>query len=89
MSSLLVLVIVLLLLAYFTILERKVLGYGQMRKGPNKVLFLGLGQPIVDGVKLIMKTFVSLKGSLAGMYMILPVGVFMVMMAMWMIVLSY
>nr|UOF75868.1 NADH dehydrogenase subunit 1 [Moniliformis sp. XH-2020] len=87
-SSLVVLLMVLLLLAYFTMLERKVLGYGQMRKGPNKVMFLGLGQPLVDGVKLMMKTFLPLKGSLVGMYMIMPIGVFMVMMAMWLMVLS-
>lgn len=41
--------------AYFTLLERKVLGYIHFRKGPNKVFFIGLFQPVLDGVKLFIK----------------------------------
>lgn len=36
-------------------LERKILGYVQNRKGPTKVLFIALLQPVVDGGKLILK----------------------------------
>jgi len=50
-----VIVIVFLRVCFLTLLERKILGYVQNRKGPTKVLFLGLLQPVVDGGKLILK----------------------------------
>nr|YP_005097947.1 NADH dehydrogenase subunit 1 [Oncicola luehei]AER42901.1 NADH dehydrogenase subunit 1 [Oncicola luehei] len=83
-----VLVLVLLLVAYFTMLERKVLGYGQLRKGPNKVVFLGLGQPLLDGVKLMMKSFHPLMGGVGWAYLGLPMLVFVVMMSVWSVSLS-
>jgi NADH-ubiquinone oxidoreductase chain 1 len=40
---------------FLTLLERKILGYAQNRKGPTKILFYGLLQPVIDGGKLILK----------------------------------
>jgi NADH:ubiquinone oxidoreductase subunit H len=55
--ELLVLVIIVFLrVCFLTLLERKILGYVQNRKGPTKVLFIGLLQPVVDGGKLILKS---------------------------------
>lgn len=50
--------IVFLRVCFLTLLERKILGYVQNRKGPTKVLFIGLLQPVIDGGKLILKRMI-------------------------------
>jgi len=73
-----ILIPVLVTVAYFTYAERKVIGYIQGRIGPNRVGFFGysvwgLGQPIADAVKLMVKEIVIPSGSNRYLYVMAPI----------------
>nr|YP_010904387.1 NADH dehydrogenase subunit 1 [Heteropoda venatoria]WCS92209.1 NADH dehydrogenase subunit 1 [Heteropoda venatoria] len=59
MNFIITTVSILVSVAFYTILERKFLGYIQIRKGPNKVGFLGILQPFSDAIKLFNKNLIS------------------------------
>nr|ABE01042.1 NADH dehydrogenase subunit 1 [Pardosa monticola] len=52
---------ILISVAFYTLLERKMLSYIQIRKGPNKVGMMGILQPFSDAIKLFNKNLLSLE----------------------------
>nr|AYR05329.1 NADH dehydrogenase subunit 1 [Coleoptera sp. ACP-2013] len=53
--SLILIICVLISVAFFTLMERKILGYIHIRKGPNKLGYMGMLQPFGDAIKLFSK----------------------------------
>ena len=58
LKILLIVVPLILAVAYYTYMERKVIGYMQIRRGPNRIGPLGLAQPFADVFKLLLKEIV-------------------------------
>jgi NADH-quinone oxidoreductase subunit H len=75
-----------LAVAYLTLAERKVIGYIQVRIGPNRVGPRGLAQPIADGLKLLVKEIVVPSGANKALFVIAPVMAIMPAMAAWAVV---
>jgi len=63
----------LIVIAFFTLIERKLMASLQRRIGPNLYGYLGLFQPILDGIKLIFKEILIPRKSSSGIFLLAPI----------------
>ncbi len=72
--------------AYTTLAERKVIGWIQLRIGPNRVGPLGLLQPVADGIKLLFKEIISPTKASTALYVLGPVMALAPALVAWAVV---
>jgi NADH-quinone oxidoreductase subunit H len=72
--------------AYLTLWERKMIGWMQVRIGPNRVGPLGLFQPIADGIKLLLKEIIIPAKANRALFVIAPIMTIMPSLAAWAVI---
>lgn len=72
--------------AYFTIAERKFMGSIQRRRGPNVIGFVGLLQPLADGLKLFVKETILPSNSNVYVFLLAPILTFVLSLIGWAVI---
>nr|YP_009003535.1 NADH dehydrogenase subunit 1 [Indotyphlus maharashtraensis]AGZ19021.1 NADH dehydrogenase subunit 1 [Indotyphlus maharashtraensis] len=83
LNPLMLIIPILLAVAFLTLAERKILGYMQLRKGPNIIGPVGLLQPIADGLKLFIKEPLRPSTSSQIMFIITPIMALSLSLMLW------
>jgi NADH-quinone oxidoreductase subunit H len=82
-SLLLIIILLLIAVAFFTLVERKFMGSIQRRKGPNVIGFLGLLQPLADGLKLFSKETILPSNANFLLFVLAPTITFVLSLVGW------
>nr|YP_010248706.1 NADH dehydrogenase subunit 1 [Hydropsyche fryeri]QTT57964.1 NADH dehydrogenase subunit 1 [Hydropsyche fryeri] len=85
LNMLILMIGILVGVAFLTLLERKVLGYIQFRKGPNKLGLMGIVQPFSDAIKLFSKEYYLPEKSNFFYYLISPIFSLFLSLFIWMV----
>lgn len=86
LKVLLIIVPLLISVAYFTLVERKILGALQRRRGPNVIGAYGLLQPLSDGLKLLIKETIIPSNANKFIFIISPIITFFISLVGWAII---
>jgi NADH-quinone oxidoreductase subunit H len=86
LSIIITIIILLLCVAYLTLFERKVIGYIQLRKGPNINGPFGILQPILDGIKLLLKEITTPAKSEKFTFFLAPMITFFLALIAWAVI---
>jgi len=76
----------LIAVAYFTLAERKIMGFIQRRQGPNVVGFYGLLQPLADGAKLLLKETIIPSNANTILFFLAPILTFFLSLLGWAVI---
>lgn len=86
LKSLCIVIPLLIAVAYFTIAERKIMGAIQRRRGPNAVGFMGLLQPLGDGLKLFVKETTLPTNANTSIFLVAPALTFILSLMGWAVI---
>ena len=85
-KSLSLIILLLVTVAFFVLVERKVLGSVQRRKGPNVLGIFGILQSFADGFKLILKETIIPSTSNSLIFLLSPIFTFLISLLGWVVI---